>query len=113
MHELSIARSIVELAVEEAVKSGTSAIRSVELEIGTMAGVETDALLFAWDSATIGTPAAQSELKILIVKAEGQCQDCGLAFPVNSYYELCPGCGGYHYRVNGGKELRIRTMIVE
>ena len=61
MHELSIALSIVELAEEEARKADATSISKVEVEIGTMAGIDPDALLFAWDSVIQGTMARQSD----------------------------------------------------
>ena len=57
MHELSIAISIVESAEEAARTNQATMISKVEVEIGSMAGVETEALLFAWDAAVQGTMA--------------------------------------------------------
>lgn len=40
MHELSIARSIVELVEEQADNRGASVVEELELEIGHLSGVE-------------------------------------------------------------------------
>jgi hydrogenase nickel incorporation protein HypA/HybF len=113
MHELSIALSIVELAEEEALKADASVISKVEIEIGTMAGIETDALLFAWDSVTQGTIAQQSELVINSIQAEAHCLVCGKDFPVENFFVQCPDCGSYRYQFTKGKELRIRSLLVD
>ena len=50
MHELSIARSIVELVEEQADNRGASVVEELELEIGHLSGVEIQTLEFALDS---------------------------------------------------------------
>ena len=47
MHELSIARSIVELVEEQADNRGASVVEELELEIGHLSGVEIQTLAFA------------------------------------------------------------------
>ena len=47
MHELSIALSIVELAAKEAHKENAKEVKEIELEIGEMAGIDTDKTQFA------------------------------------------------------------------
>lgn len=113
MHELSIALSIVELAEGEAKKANASLISKVEVEIGTMAGIDADALLFAWDSVTQGTIAQQSALVINSIQAEARCLECGKDFPVENFFVQCPDCGNYRYQFTKGKELRISSLIVD
>ena len=81
MHELSIALSIIELVEGEARKANASVISKVEVEIGTMSGVETGALLFAWDSVARGTMAQQAPLEIHTIEAGAHCLECGKDFP--------------------------------
>jgi hydrogenase nickel incorporation protein HypA/HybF len=113
MHELSIALSIVELAEEEAKKADASSISKVEVEIGTMAGIDPDALLFAWDVAVQGTMAEKSALVIHSIQAEAHCLECGTEFPAENYFVQCPNCGSYRYQITKGKELRISSLMVD
>jgi len=113
MHELSIALSIVELAEQEARKADAISISKVELEIGTMAGIETDALLFAWDSVVQGTMAQQSQLVIHTVEAEAHCLECGKDFPAEHFFVQCPHCNSFRYQITKGKELRISSLLVD
>ncbi len=113
MHELSIAMSIVELAGEEAAKAGASEISKIEVEIGSLAGIETDALLFCWDAAIRDTMACRAALVIHPIDAEAHCLDCGHVFPINDYYSGCPSCQGFQYRITKGRELRIRSLTIE
>lgn len=113
MHELSIAISIIELAEEEARKANASSISRVEVEIGAMAGVETEALLFAWDAAIRGTLASQASLIIHPIEGEAICSDCGKVFPVEHLFTQCPACDGFRYKVVKGKELKVSSLMVE
>ena len=113
MHELSIAMSIIELAEEEARKANASIITKVEVEIGTMAGVEQEALLFAWDSVIQGTIAETASLVINSIQAEAQCFECGKDFPVENFFVECPHCKSFRYQVTKGKELRVSSLMVD
>lgn len=113
MHELSIALSIVELAEEEARKANAASISQVEVEIGTMAGIETDALLFAWDSVVLDTMAQQAKLVIHTVEAEAHCLECGKDFPAGHFFVQCPHCSSFRYQITKGKELRICSLMVD
>ncbi len=113
MHELSIAMSIAELAAEKARKANASVITQVDVEIGTLAGVETEALLFAWDSARNGGPAQTAPLLIHTIRAEAKCLECGADFPLEHFFTQCPHCASFRYDVRKGRELRIRSLLVE
>jgi hydrogenase nickel incorporation protein HypA/HybF len=113
MHELSIAISIVELAVEEARKAEAKIISKVEVEVGTMAGIEAEALLFAWDSVIRGTIAEHSDLVINSIPGEAHCLECGKDFPAEHFFVQCPHCNSYRYEITKGKELRISSLMVD
>ena len=63
MHELSIAMSIVDMALEEAERRDVT-IDAVHLELGPLSGVVADALLFSYEMACDGTPLEGSRLVI-------------------------------------------------
>jgi Zn finger protein HypA/HybF involved in hydrogenase expression len=56
-------------------------VDSIELEIGTQAGIEFDALDFAWDVGVRNTVLQQAERKIDKVQAMARCS-CGCEYPV-------------------------------
>ena len=113
MHELSIALSIIELVEGEARKANASSISKVEVEIGTMAGVETEALLFAWESAVMGTMAQMAPLEIHSIEAEANCLECGKDFLAEHFFVQCPHCSSFRYNITKGKELRVCSLMVD
>ena len=70
MHELSIALNIVEVAGEQLARHGGERVRAVHLQLGPLAGVAKDALLFSFGLACEGTPVEGSQL--IIEDTEGQ-----------------------------------------
>lgn len=112
MHELSLVMSIVEIADEQAKQHSAKEIESIELEIGSLAGVEMDALLFAWDAAVPGTVLEKSERIIHHLPARARCMDCGHEYVVQQLFEACPSCGQYLSELLQGKELRVKSLVV-
>lgn len=112
MHELSIVMSIVDIANEEAEKHHAKKVDSIELQIGTMAGVEFDALEFAWDVGVRNTILQGCEKKIDLIQARGRCTDCGTEYFLSEGYAPCPVCNNCFIEYLSGKELRVKSLIV-
>ncbi len=75
MHELSIAQSVVENAIDAAEKSGAKKIKSIELEIGLMMMVNPEQLRFAMEIVSKGTIADVAKLKIIKKKVKARCKN--------------------------------------
>ncbi|HYC62461.1 MAG TPA: hydrogenase maturation nickel metallochaperone HypA [Thermoanaerobaculia bacterium] len=69
MHELSIALSIIDGVTDELQARGGPKLHAVHLQLGSLAGVVKEALLFAYDVACEGTLLAGSRL--IIAESEG------------------------------------------
>ena len=112
MHELSIAMSIVDIATEAVRTAQARHVDVIELEIGTMAGVEFDALEFAWPVAVTNTVLEKAEKKINRIPATGRCSSCGCEFPVHDILTECPVCREFLFEYITGKELRVKSLTV-
>lgn len=112
MHELSIVLSIVDTAEAQARKYEATGVERIDLEIGTMAGIEPDALAFAWEAALPGTILAGAERHIHYIQARARCLDCGHEFNVQQLYEACPQCGEYFTELLQGQELKIKSITL-
>ena len=91
MHELSIARSIVELVEEQADNRGASVVEELELEIGHLSGVEIQTLEFALDSAIKGSKLEKARIIRHYIEGEGQCDHFPnerLVFPLSPLWLL-------------------------
>jgi len=113
MHELSIAISIVNICIEEARKADSGRVIQVEVKIGSLSGVETEALAFSWDVATKNSIVDGAPLVIQKVEAQAKCKSCNSEFTIDNFFSPCPSCGEYGYEIVKGKELQIKAITVE
>ncbi len=112
MHELSIAMGIVDIANKEVAKHHVSDIELIELEIGTLSGIEIESLNFAWPLAVNGTVLEHAKKKIDVIKGKARCLDCGCDFDLDNIFDPCPECKSYFKDIYHGKELRVKAIVV-
>lgn len=113
MHELSVAMSIVDIAIEEARKNNAQSITEVEINLGSFSGVVRDALEFCFEAACKESIAEGAKLTIHEIPAKGMCLDCNKEVYPNELYSPCPYCDGYKIEMLEGKELKIKSIVVE
>lgn len=113
MHELSIAEQILEISTEYAEREGVSAVREIELEIGTLSGIEIDALTFALEVVTKNTVLHEAKVTIIDIPAKARCLACGGEFPLEDFFSPCPSCGAFESETLQGQELRVRSLLVD
>jgi hydrogenase nickel incorporation protein HypA/HybF len=112
MHELSIISSIAEIAADEVRKAGALQVELIVLEIGELAGIDWEALDFAWRSGTQDTVLSKAECQVLRIPGQAACNTCGATFHMQALYDSCPHCGDFDCAVTGGKELKIKSLTV-
>ena len=112
MHELSIALGIVKIAETETAKANAKKVDVIELEIGTLAGIEFDSLDFVWPAAVKETVLENAVKKINIIKAKGKCLDCDTTFDIMNIYDPCPKCNSFLKGIIQGKELKVKALEV-
>ncbi len=112
MHELSIVMSIIEIAQQQAFQANAIGIKEIELDIGTMSGLEMDSFEFAWNQAVKGTILASAIKKINRITAKAQCLDCNNEFIIHQYFDPCPKCGSHLIHILQGKELKVKSLLV-
>jgi hydrogenase nickel incorporation protein HypA/HybF len=112
MHELSIVMSIVETAEEKVKENHASLVESIDLVIGDLAGVDSQALDFAWDSAVKNTVLQTAKKNIIHVPAKARCLGCDCEFEIKELYDQCPLCGEPVLQIIQGKELQIKSMVL-
>ena len=112
MHELSIVMGIIEIAERQANAANATVVDEVELDIGTLSGIEMGALEFAWKQAVRETMLEHAVKKINRIAAKAKCVDCDTEFAIENYYDACPVCGEHLINIIQGKELRVKTLLV-
>lgn len=112
MHELSIVKSIVDIAEDQVQKAGARAVEKIELEIGYLAGVEWQALDFVWEMGVKESVLERSERQIDRIPGKARCMECGQEYQMQELYDACPQCNSYFNEILQGKELRVKALTV-
>ena len=112
MHELSLMEAVREQAIAEARRHGASAIEVISLRIGSLAGVDPEALAFAFEVVMAGSVAAGAELRIETVDACWFCGPCAAPFAGPSGLCLCPRCGAASGLLLQGRELELASLQI-
>ncbi|WJW76389.1 hydrogenase maturation nickel metallochaperone HypA [Thiohalobacter sp. IOR34] len=112
MHEMALCESVLQLLEENARLQGFSRVRRLWLEVGCLAGVESEALRFSFEVLSRGTLAEDAVLEIVEQPGQAWCETCAARVDLRGRLDACPRCGGYRLQVSGGDALRIRELEV-
>lgn len=113
MHELSIASALIDQITEAMKRGGASKIMSVTVAVGSLSGVDADALQMAFSVASEGTPAQGAELVIQEIEAKIFCKTCQKENPAEDFCFICPACQSTDIEVKQGRELNVREITAE
>ena len=108
MHELTLAMNVVEIAEEEVRKSNAKIVN----EIGTLSGVIPEAMEFAMTEAVKNTVLHNSKITYRIIPAKAKCMKCSTEFVVEDFYNSCPKCSSFENEILQGRELKVRSLVV-
>jgi hydrogenase nickel incorporation protein HypA/HybF len=112
MHEMSIALAVIGQVEEAAQRAGdVTAVRSVRLQVGELAGVVPDSLTFCFELACAGTLLEGAGLLTETVPGRARCAPCAVEWAVGMPPQLsCPECGGATTDLLSGRELQILSV---
>ncbi|MFE5970364.1 hydrogenase maturation nickel metallochaperone HypA [Streptomyces sp. NPDC056463] len=112
MHEMSVAVAVVDQVEAAARSRGAVGVSSIRLDVGELAGVVDDALVFCFELACAGTVVEGAELITRTVPGLARCAPCAEDWPVGMPPRLlCPGCGAAADELVSGRELQIREVL--
>ena len=113
MHELSLAEGIRDIVVDSATTAGASVVRRIILEIGELAAVEPEALLFCLDAVLRDSLAAGAAVTIEHVPGAGRCPACVQTVALPERYLPCPACGHYGVEPVAGTTMRVKAIELD
>src|SRR5690606_6507829 len=108
MHELSIAHQLVEMATEAAEASDIKRVEAVHVKLGVLSSVVKEALHFAFDVVSEGTPLEGARLVIEDVPVKVYCPSCAVESTLAKPFPLrCPQCGQRTGDVRDGRQIEL------
>jgi len=107
MHELSIAKGILDIVEDHVPAWRAGTVRRVRVAVGALSGVLTDSLTFCFEALVADTPFAPCRLVIQQIPVRLSCRTCAAVAQVALATFVCPACGSNKTRVTSGRELRV------
>jgi hydrogenase nickel incorporation protein HypA/HybF len=114
MHEESLARTLLNKAVEICVQHGGRLVVAVRVSCGLLSGVEPLQLREAFER--LRGQYSGCAVAGLVIEDPGlpaMCEGCGTEFQVVDFQFRCPSCGGKDVCVVDGDCLRILDVQLE
>jgi hydrogenase nickel incorporation protein HypA/HybF len=110
VHEMSLAQSILNMAIEAKNSADAKKITKVYLKVGELSGVVPQSLKFCWSLITEDTSASKSELVIESVPVLALCEACQNGFEVEQAVFICPQCNSSEVAIIQGRELTVQSI---
>lgn len=110
MHELALARSLVEMVDEYASEHNAIYVKRVNLRLGVMSAM-TRALAFCFESVSRGTACESAELSIEEIPLTVFCSCCDeVKQPSGRYSFRCSECGMPTPNIVTGREMQLVSI---
>ena len=113
MHEMSLARNILDIVDEYMDTENGRVLKKVVVEVGELTAVLPQSLEFCYQALVENSRYHGSKILIKIVPLSGVCLDCHHSFKIIKFEFKCPLCQSSHIDVKGGQELRISHLEVD
>ena len=113
MHEMGIISGVLDAVNASARDAGATRVLVVNLRIGVMTEAIEDALEFAFEALSEGTPCEGAELAIDWVQPKSVCLACAHEFVHDRFHRSCPACSSYETALLAGRELEIASIEVD
>ena len=112
MHELALMDAVQRLAEREVLRQGASRIHRLQLRIGSLAGVDPDALQFAFDVVMAKRCSEGATLDLEVVPTVCFCSHCRQDFAPRDVIYACPRCGALSAQILQGRDLELVALEV-
>jgi|TARA_B110000091_G_scaffold28271_1_gene28178 hydrogenase nickel incorporation protein HypA/HybF len=110
MHELALARSLIEIVDEYAAEHHVTHIKRINVRLGEMSAM-TRALHFCFSSVAEGTSCEGAILNIEIIPLTVYCGKCdAIKAPSGRYSFRCLECGMPAHKVITGREMQLASL---
>lgn len=115
MHELSIMKEVLAVALENAEQNDAKKIREISLSVGALASIVPDWAQMFFDYISKDTIAENAKIDIETLPAKIKCHSCGTEIEMETHNLLfsCNKCESNNIELISGREFRVVSMEVE
>jgi len=112
MHELSIAQALVEQVQSIATRENAK-ITAITVSLGTLSGVDADALDQAFKIIVEDTSLMNSRLEISKIPARIVCHSCNRESSPEFPFFACLHCGSLNFEISAGRDMLLQSVELE
>jgi hydrogenase nickel incorporation protein HypA/HybF len=114
MHELGIAQSLLDVAIEHLRSSRLQRVTGLTVRVGELSTVDPGSLTFCFAELARRTPAESARIEVVRVPAKFKCRSCGHGYEGSPLQAgSCEECGGADVELIGGVELELVELQLE
>lgn len=111
MHEVALMNNLLSI-VNRAASGALEPVKVVHMRIGSMAGVNKEALQFAFEVLSPGSAAAGAKLEVETVPLGVRCRACEEKWQPREPIFICEKCGSTDVEILSGREMEIDYILV-
>ncbi len=110
MHEFSLCEGIIH-QVSRANNNNLENVEQINLEIGKLAGVDLNSLLFWFPVVAEKLNCKHIKLNVVEPLGIANCKNCTKDFELVNLYDQCPHCNSFgNYEIKQGRELLVKSF---
>jgi hydrogenase nickel incorporation protein HypA/HybF len=113
MHEMSVAKNILDIVHEHIRSEEESKVRSIILKVGELSGIVSDSLEFCFSTLVDNTPLRGAKLLIQTIPISAACNSCNYISQLEYGIFFCEKCHSSDIKLITGKELQIEQIELE
>lgn len=111
MHELGIVYQVIKVVDRFVVENQLTVVDKIVLEIGQLSQAIPKFIESCYPAAVDNTPYVDTKLEIIVLPAEGQCNECDEIYNVVDHRRVCPKCQAENYSLITGQEFNIKEIV--
>ena len=120
MHELSMAQGIINAVLETAESNNATEVNEVTIEIGRLAMINPEQLMFILGVLVENTILEDAEIKVEDIPVEVDCHDCefhgdAILDDKDHYAPIvrCPECDSLNVEILNGRDIVVKNIVIE
>lgn len=113
MHELALAKGIIDIVLSEQKRQGFERVLEIKLRIGEFSGVVPECIREFFPIAAADSPAKDARLTVESIPASFLCLDCGHEGAADRKNVCCMNCGSTALKMTAGREFYVESINVE
>ncbi|MDO8733948.1 MAG: hydrogenase maturation nickel metallochaperone HypA [Elusimicrobiota bacterium] len=111
MHELGIAKDLLDIVLIKAKENGLKKITKISVKIGEASGIEEDFLRHSLvDHLLPGTIASGCNVEISKEDVKAKCKKCSAEFLPKEMIFDCPSCQSKEIEILSGKDVYVASI---